>query len=650
MTTSVTSQIEGTLSSLAIKAPVHSVATTNITLSGLQTVGGVVLDGSTLYRVLCTAQTNSVDNGIWDASTGSWSRAKDFDGPRDAVKGTLVIVQSSTNTLYRLTTSNPIVPGTTALTFELAAANLTQADLTAIGMLSTGIKYDITPAEDAAGVVPVNYYLEPGNVIRYGSNTVQGTTDMTAAIQAACASNRTVYFPAGTYSVTGGIEVECGTRFQGDSAGYTVISLSGDMAGEYDAVFEVVVTAANFLTSQAGFICRDLFITGGQNFAHGFLLRNIRFPVFENVWIFAFDGSALVCDYVEEGHFDFLNINTCGRTSGTANTTADTLFGQITFTKSADVYAASENNFLRFNDCTIANGNCSGDIMINGCSPSRMYFTRCQSEISGGSIGNRDWLIAGHNGGIFYIEDCDMVNYRNAFDQAEYIELHTSQNRITNSTKIYAGANGTAPWHSVDDYTDGAIDHTSAGTVQITGGTFGAATFQYINKVKLTGVEFTSMSVSNVGATPKLRMIGCDVSGNLSVGAYEDGVVAHNVVGGTASYGAGTRAIQNVVTGAETFDAATDVAKGYIGSIASAASLTIPRNLDAVNVTGTTNITSIATTGMDGRLVTLIFSDVLTVTDGSNLNLAGNFVTSSDDTLTLRCFNGFWFEVARSAI
>lgn len=200
MATSVTSQISGVLQSLAIKSPVHAVATTNITLSGLQTVDGVVLDGSTLYRVLCTAQTNSVDNGIWDASTGSWSRAKDFDGPRDAVKGTLVIVQSSTNTLYRLTTSNPIVPGTTALTFELTGVNLTQADLTAIGMLSTGIKYDITPAETAALVTIVDYSQLPGTVLRYKRNADPGVTDMSSAftIAASIASStfgRAVYAP-----------------------------------------------------------------------------------------------------------------------------------------------------------------------------------------------------------------------------------------------------------------------------------------------------------------------------------------------------------------------------------------------------------------------------------------------------------------------
>jgi hypothetical protein len=50
-----------------------------------------------------------------------------------------------------------------------------------------------------------------------------------------------------------------------------------------------------------------------------------------------------------------------------------------------------------------------------------------------------------------------------------------------------------------------------------------------------------------------------------------------------------------------------------------------------------------------GANVTLVFADALTVTDGSNLRLNGNFTTSADDTLTLVCDGTNWYEVARSA-
>lgn len=85
-------------------------------------------------------------------------------------------------------------------------------------------------------------------------------------------------------------------------------------------------------------------------------------------------------------------------------------------------------------------------------------------------------------------------------------------------------------------------------------------------------------------------------------------------------------------------------------TVASAATMTLP-DANVVNVTGTTNITTMNTcdTPNEGRVVTLIFAGILTFTDGNNLKLAGNFTTSADDTITLTCFSTNWYEIARSA-
>jgi hypothetical protein len=101
---------------------------------------------------------------------------------------------------------------------------------------------------------------------------------------------------------------------------------------------------------------------------------------------------------------------------------------------------------------------------------------------------------------------------------------------------------------------------------------------------------------------------------------------------------------QNILVANNTFSTFTDVAP----TVASAATITIPSGVNVVTVTGTTNITAINTTSSTRKTVTLIFAGVLTVTDGSNLKLAGNFVTTADDTLTLYCDGTNWFEVARS--
>jgi len=83
------------------------------------------------------------------------------------------------------------------------------------------------------------------------------------------------------------------------------------------------------------------------------------------------------------------------------------------------------------------------------------------------------------------------------------------------------------------------------------------------------------------------------------------------------------------------------------GNVLSAATIAITGN--TFHVTGTTNITSVSGTSVEaGTVITIIFDDALTFTDGSNLKLAGNFVTTADDTITLVYDGSNWYEKSRS--
>lgn len=78
----------------AFKVPVVCATTGDTTLSGLQIIDGVqLLDGD---RVLVFQQTNAVDNGIYDAATGSWNRSPDCNGTFDITQGSLVFVTRGT--------------------------------------------------------------------------------------------------------------------------------------------------------------------------------------------------------------------------------------------------------------------------------------------------------------------------------------------------------------------------------------------------------------------------------------------------------------------------------------------------------------------------------------------------------------------------
>jgi len=92
-------------------------------------------------------------------------------------------------------------------------------------------------------------------------------------------------------------------------------------------------------------------------------------------------------------------------------------------------------------------------------------------------------------------------------------------------------------------------------------------------------------------------------------------------------------------------------ARGFLGggvAASSATALAVPASA-VYHVTGTTNITSITSTNIGtGTCIVLIFDGVLTFTDGSNLKLAGDFVTTADDTIGV-CYDGTnWYETHRS--
>ena len=117
MASTYLSRLSGIETSVAIKAPVLAATIAAITLSGEQTIDGVaVVTGD---RVLVKNQSSAIDNGIWDVSTGTWSRSDDFNGARDAVTGTRIfVISGSTNgyTEWVVSTTDPEI-GVSSMSF-----------------------------------------------------------------------------------------------------------------------------------------------------------------------------------------------------------------------------------------------------------------------------------------------------------------------------------------------------------------------------------------------------------------------------------------------------------------------------------------------------------------------------------------------------
>ncbi len=166
-------RLSGISDGLGRKAPVRVATTANITLSGLQTIDGVTVAASD--RVLVKNQTSSAANGIYDASSGSWTRSLDFDGARDVVTGTSVLVASgSTNgsTEWVVTAANPITVDTTALTFGQTTVPATFTGATAVEVdvasaTTTNVGAAASLKVNVTGTTTITSFGSTANTLRF---------------------------------------------------------------------------------------------------------------------------------------------------------------------------------------------------------------------------------------------------------------------------------------------------------------------------------------------------------------------------------------------------------------------------------------------------------------------------------------------------
>lgn len=118
---------------------VRCVATSNITLSGFQTIDGQVLaSGDANLRVLVAGNTTASQNGLYNAGSGTWSRTTDGDSWDELVSAVVVVEQGTTykDTQWMCTVDRGGTLGTTSITWlNLPSMN----DITAgDGLTKTG--------------------------------------------------------------------------------------------------------------------------------------------------------------------------------------------------------------------------------------------------------------------------------------------------------------------------------------------------------------------------------------------------------------------------------------------------------------------------------------------------------------------------------
>ena len=119
----VKAYIDNAIQGLSWKTPVATVATSNVALTGEQTINGYLTSAS---RVLLVSQTDPKENGIWITAAGAWARAADANTANEIMWATTVVeFGSEAGVVY--TNNNATAPtiGVDNITFVVAGVSTT---------------------------------------------------------------------------------------------------------------------------------------------------------------------------------------------------------------------------------------------------------------------------------------------------------------------------------------------------------------------------------------------------------------------------------------------------------------------------------------------------------------------------------------------
>lgn len=167
-------QLDAIARGLDWKNSVRVASTTNLTLSGPQSIDGTsVVAGD---RVLAKDQTTASTNGIYVVASGAWTRATDFDDSTEVTAAAAIPIETGTvngDAVFILATDGAITVGTTSLSFtRLGGAGVSYT--AGNGLTLSGASFSVTPKSGGGIVVDgTGVSIDPtysGIAKRYATN------------------------------------------------------------------------------------------------------------------------------------------------------------------------------------------------------------------------------------------------------------------------------------------------------------------------------------------------------------------------------------------------------------------------------------------------------------------------------------------------
>lgn len=181
-------QLDAAVQGFKWKDQVRAATTANITLSGTQTIDGVVLVVGD--RVLVKNQSTASANGLYLVASGAWTRTTDADASSE-IGGMAVFVQEGTvngNTQFVCTTDGAITLGTTSLAFAQVGGGTSYTAGTGISIAASVISVDTTITARKAGA-----NIGDGSATSFNVVHSLGTTDAVVLVRETAGSKQAVF-------------------------------------------------------------------------------------------------------------------------------------------------------------------------------------------------------------------------------------------------------------------------------------------------------------------------------------------------------------------------------------------------------------------------------------------------------------------------
>ena len=298
---------------------VRTVAMSNITLSGHQTISGYTTSGSD--RVLVMGQTTASQNGVYISGSGAWTRDTNFDTDTE-IRGAIHSIQSGTYAGYKYINANTsaITVGTTAIVYT-EFSSLVETD----PVFTASAAYNVTSTKISNWDTAFSW----GNHASAGyglASSISGTTNRLAKFTSAGAVGNSQIFDDGTNVAIGHTSPATKLDIDGTLTLRNGSVVTSSMAGGVS----VNGTARSFV-----------FNYNSSTTNEGFLFKNTNAGT--NLMFLRADGNVGIGNIAPAYKFDV---------SGTGRFTADVLFGaDINITGKIKLNGSTgvDHQFIKFN-------------------------------------------------------------------------------------------------------------------------------------------------------------------------------------------------------------------------------------------------------------------------------------------------------------